>query len=389
MPKIKITNSNKSNVAKISKGTGKHTLKAWHVVAGLALFIAGGFIVAYSQAATETRTVEKAEPIVFYQDNDTAMQVERTNHKTIQQQGPKIIQLSAEGDLYCFNKNSDDGRNRKMNPKEITNLLTELQSANITQLPTPINGSGSVNSKSITFIDPTTKKSVNVNLLGPNGTAPGITKAITILEKTCATNSRPAKRLDTPSRNKPTSFQNSTSANGIASYMVGVARAAEYTNYNNDFTFTLLGLIQNARTSRGLPAFIVHSCLNKSAADWSNQMAGRYNTIVQATGARPSDFIIWHSNLQAQIPAFCGGGWTSLGENVGWDNASAKGIPAQQAAQSMFTNYMNSPSHRDQILGRATFVGVGSTLTSNKETILNATHFASGNLVDVKAAATK
>ncbi|QQS26719.1 hypothetical protein IPM44_03290 [bacterium] len=389
MSKIKKTNSNKSNVAKRSKGTSKYTLKAWYIVAGLALFIAGGFIVAYSQAATETMALEKAEPIVFYQDNDVPVQIEKTNNTPIQQRGPKIIQLSAEGDLYCFNKNSEGGNNRKMNPSEVSGLLTELQSTNINHLSTPISESGSISSKSITFINPTTKKSVNINLLGPNGTAPGITKAITILEKACATNNKPATRLDIPSRNKSTSYQGPTSANGVASYMVGVARAAEYTNYNNDFTFTLLGLIQNARTSRGLPAFVVHSCLNKSAADWSNQMAVRYNTVVQNTGTRPGDFIIWHSNLQAQIPAFCGGGWTSLGENVGWDHASAKGISAQQAAQSMFTNYMNSPPHRDQILGRATFVGVGSTLTSNKETILNATHFASGNLVDVKAAATK
>lgn len=391
MAQVNKSSSKKSNVANMKKGTTQYTLKAWHIVAGLVLFIAGGFIVAYSQAATETIALEKSEPIIFYQDNDTSAQIEKINDVPVQNQGPKIIQLSAEGDLYCFDKNTDNGANRKMSPQEITNLLNELQTANITQPPTPSAALAGVNAKSITYTNPTTHKAVSINLLQTNESTPSITKAVSSLDKACSTNNKPTKRLNVPLRSSRRAVsQNYFSVNQVAARLVGTAQAAAtQANYASDFSAALLNLIQSERTKHGLPAFAVHPCLNRSGVDWSSQMAVRYNSVTQSTGTYPKDYIIWHSNLAAEIEPFCGKQWTKLGENVGNDSASALGVSAAQAAQSMFNNYMNSQLHRNQILGNTTYIGVGSTLTANQATILNTTHFASGTLFDLRAPASK
>lgn len=385
MPQVKKAPPPKSNLMRSKPVKLGYKLKPWHALAGLALFIAGGFIVAYSQAATENTAIIKSEPIIFYQDDDSATVIEKDNNSAILKQGPKIIQLSPNGELFCFEKSTDTGETRKMNPDDIAALLGELKSANLTQLPVPKIATGNVTAKSLTYIDPTTKRSIGINLQGSNNSTPAVAKAIDSLQKACKAHSKPTNRMMAPTVNKATS-QSLTGAASIAKSLVGVAQAAEYANYNDTFNTTILNLIQTERHNRGLPAFIVHGCLNRSAADWSGRMAGRYNASMQTFGAPPGDYYIWHSVLAAEIEPFCGKQWTKLGENVGFDYAAATGKNPQQAAQSMFTNYMNSAPHRAAILGNTTYVGVGSMMTTNQTIILNTTHFASGTIYDLKAA---
>lgn len=93
-----------------------------------------------------------------------------------------------------------------------------------------------------------------------------------------------------------------------------------------------LQLLNQDRTSRGVPALGSHGQLDAKAQAWAERLA-RENRI-------------YHSNLSSGITA-C---WRSLGENVGYGSSVAQ----VQAA------YMNSSPHRANILNRSfDRVGVG------------------------------
>lgn len=90
-------------------------------------------------------------------------------------------------------------------------------------------------------------------------------------------------------------------------------------------------LVNNTRAAHGLRALHMHGTLNNKAQAWAEQLA-------REGGLR-------HSNLASGAPA----GWRALGENVG------VGYSIRQVHDA----YMNSPSHRANILGNWTHAGYG------------------------------
>jgi uncharacterized protein YkwD len=93
-----------------------------------------------------------------------------------------------------------------------------------------------------------------------------------------------------------------------------------------------LGLINNLRTSRGLPALQVHSGLAASAQGWAGHMA--------STGTLAHD-----PGLGSAVS-----GWTTIGENVGMG----------PTVSSIWAAFLASPQHLSNLTsGAYTHIGVG------------------------------
>ena len=112
---------------------------------------------------------------------------------------------------------------------------------------------------------------------------------------------------------------------------------------------TMLGLINDARTSRGLHAVSMHDALHRAARSHSTDMIRR-------------DYFA-HSSLsglgigtRARKAGYSLSGWSqwSVGEVIAW-GSGARGTP-----QAIFKAWMSSSGHRSVILGkRWRDVGVG------------------------------
>ena len=102
---------------------------------------------------------------------------------------------------------------------------------------------------------------------------------------------------------------------------------------------TLLSKINSARSSNGLPALASHWDLVDDAEAHSNRMM-------------EADKLYHNSNLAGVTT-----GWLALGENVG----------VGPSANSIHTAFMNSSSHRANIMGDFTHVGVGAVRESDNK----------------------
>ena len=105
------------------------------------------------------------------------------------------------------------------------------------------------------------------------------------------------------------------------------------------YSSRLVSLINQARAEHGLRALTVTSGTSTVAATWTNHLDSQ-----QALSHNP--------DLGHQLETHGSPNWTSYGENVGDGPTSS--------ADTLFQAYMNSPEHRDNILGSAyRFLGVG------------------------------
>lgn len=95
---------------------------------------------------------------------------------------------------------------------------------------------------------------------------------------------------------------------------------------------TIATLVNQARTSAGLPGLIHNPSLDAVAVQWANQMGA-------------ANVMSHNPSYSSQIP----GGWTRAGENV------AMGQPTPS---EMHTAWMNSEGHRANILGDFTDIGI-------------------------------
>ncbi|HMC68902.1 MAG TPA: CAP domain-containing protein, partial [Mycobacteriales bacterium] len=101
----------------------------------------------------------------------------------------------------------------------------------------------------------------------------------------------------------------------------------------------LVSLINNARAQNGLKALTVTSGTSTVAANWTNHLDQE-----QALSHNP--------DLGHQLETHGSPDWTAYGENVGDGPTSS--------ADTLFQAYMNSPEHRDNILGSAyRYLGIG------------------------------
>ena len=98
--------------------------------------------------------------------------------------------------------------------------------------------------------------------------------------------------------------------------------------------------INQERTSRGKPALAVCSGIVDVARAWSDKRAATNNQV----GHNP--------DYSKQIPS----GWTKAAENVAW------GSGGNATVEVLHKALMNSPGHKDNILGDFTHIGVGVTL---------------------------
>jgi uncharacterized protein YkwD len=145
---------------------------------------------------------------------------------------------------------------------------------------------------------------------------------------------------------QPKTFRRLASLLATAAVMVvaGVAAPAPATAFTatngvrlNAVEARLAALINQARTSRGIPALTVTAGTTDLARDWSMTQAVR-NTLYH------------NPYLVSGIQNHGSSSWGATAENVGrgWD------------ADSLFAAYMNSPGHRANILDRSMrYLGIG------------------------------
>jgi uncharacterized protein YkwD len=123
---------------------------------------------------------------------------------------------------------------------------------------------------------------------------------------------------------------------------VAPAPASAFTTTSNGVRldaveYRLAVLINQARTSRGIPALTVAPGTTDLARDWSMNQARK-------------DTLYHNPNLVSGVQTHGSYDWRAVAENVGrgW------------SADSLFTAYMNSPPHRANILDRSMrYLGIG------------------------------
>ena len=125
-----------------------------------------------------------------------------------------------------------------------------------------------------------------------------------------------------------------------AAGLVAPSQASAFTTTNglrlNAVEARLAALINNARTSRGLPALTVAAGTTDFARAWALNQASRN--------------LLYHNPNLAHVARYGSGDWRAVAENVGrgWD------------ADSLFQAYMNSPGHRANILDTdMRYLGIG------------------------------
>lgn len=124
---------------------------------------------------------------------------------------------------------------------------------------------------------------------------------------------------------------------------------------------SVIGLINNARTARGLLPLRPHSSLTSISGVRASRMASS-NTMSHTIGG----------NLGSQLNSY-NVRWYRYGENIGWSTA---GWPAS-SAKAIFNMWMNSSSHRALILSdRFNYVGVGLAYRSSNRKTFGSAVFA-------------
>lgn len=377
MPQAKKSTPKKSNVARSNKVNTKYIFKPWHAIAGLALFIAGGFVVAYSQASSDSAATKAQLPLIQYEEGNGAAVVEREGSSSKLVQGPKTIQLTQTGELFCFSENQDQGATRKLPKPEVTQLLTDLSNAGLTELPAPSGDQAQVQTKLIRYIDPKSGAVVEINLNNVTSGNTSYVKAVSALQAACAKSNQPTKRQNAPeievTTNTPTTMHLPT----IQRAIVGTAHAGSTPDpkitWLNRFNDVLRWNVQNARAQNGLPAYAIEPCLGVSASRWSTTMATNYNNNVAAKESKSLP-LIYHSKVLEVIDAACGPNYTRGGENVG--TGVAMQVSADEAAKQMFDAYMASPGHRAAILDpRFNGFNTATIISANGYRVFNTQHF--------------
>lgn len=120
----------------------------------------------------------------------------------------------------------------------------------------------------------------------------------------------------------------------VAFVLFGAASPAGASTSTDEHDF--LRLLNQARTSAGLPALVSDPALADTSRSWSGAMA--------------SDGKISHATNLAQIAESVEPNWQKIGENVG----------VGYDPQGLHDAFMNSPGHRDNIMGNGyNRVGIG------------------------------
>jgi uncharacterized protein YkwD len=118
------------------------------------------------------------------------------------------------------------------------------------------------------------------------------------------------------------------------------ATAATYAAAEQDF----VARINAARGAGGLGPLVVNTQLVRVARDWSAVMAAEDR--------------MYHNPVLGQQVT---GDWTRLGENVGY--TARTGATQAELVERLHNAFMDSPPHRDNVLGDYNQVGVGITIT--------------------------
>ena len=378
MPQAKKSTPKKSNVARSNKVNSKYKFKPWHAIAGLALFIAGGFVVAYSQASADVAATKAQLPLIQYEEGTGAAVVEKDGNSSKLVQGPKTIQLTQTGELFCFGENQDQGATRRLAKNDASQLLTELSNSGLTELPAPPENQVQVQTKLIRYIDPKTGEIVGINLNNIAANNTSYTKAVGTLQAACAKNAQPAKRQNAPEIKVKTNTPTTMHLPAIQRAIVGTAQAGATPDpkvaWLNRYNEVMRWNIQNARKENGLPFYIEEPCLGVSASNWSSTMATNYNNNTAAKESRSLP-IIYHSKLSEAIVPYCGNNWRVLGENVGTAGAMQEGS-ADVMAKKLFDAYMASPGHRANILSPIfNRFNTATLISANGTRVFNTQHF--------------
>jgi len=126
---------------------------------------------------------------------------------------------------------------------------------------------------------------------------------------------------------------------GIAAVPLAAPAAAGYTPPLSSFDARLLADINHARAAHGLRGLTAVAGTTDVAHGWSCHMA-TYRTLAH------------NLRLGGQLPTHGSSLWTTYGENVGSESATA-------SADSLYRAYMASPMHRANILDRSyRYVGI-------------------------------
>lgn len=351
----------------------KSRVKPWHVVAALALFIAGGFVVAYSRAAQPLEKQTTTSVSIAYYDNVPVIQVKNGDQVGFTK-APHSIEIDSSGQIYCMPSEGDEGTSRQLAANELAQLRAVANSALNKPANTPPE-EATVSARTLFVAQAGQPNPTAIAYSKTSATPANFDKAINALEQACASSgTQRLQRIKKPKlkETNPASANDMISTTPLSHVLNPIGKAYALSGPLTNYAFDLIGLINQQRVRYGLPALQTEGCLNQGAEKISGWNA-TLNIMVHTT------------NMANNIGDYCKPNWTKLGENISRN-------PRQDIRETMFyvclptgcavpadpntidyrtisqegRSYMASPSHRSNILNNEWHrIGAGAYVGDN------------------------
>lgn len=254
---------------------------------------------------------------------------------TIHESRGKSINVTTSGTIYCTPEDEGDIKVVQLSQEEVQKIISDVKSKNPASGATNANNirTSVGNSKQLMLSN---NGSTEVLVSEDSQSSEGLKQAEQILNAVCDTANQTVSDELVPEFTPQKDSKPTSSVGGRVSFIpkasAGGGSSGEAIEHDQ------INKINNERRARGLSTLGRSECLTVAARKWTNHMA--------------KTNVLSHSSLIGPVENNCGTGWyKKIGENIGYGGDSA----------SIFHAYMNSPSHRENIL-RPEYqrVGVGA-----------------------------
>ncbi|MFO0955213.1 MAG: CAP domain-containing protein [Candidatus Saccharibacteria bacterium] len=370
MPKKKKTLTKSSRTPQSKTGSLKSfKLKPWHILTGIALFVVGGFVVAFSQAATQTQgRIAQDKVLISFEDTSQPVVLSAPlGAEPSFSLAPQTIDVTTDGTIYCLPANATEGQTGQLPTAKLKDLKAFLAQQAPIQLPeAQTDAVVATQTASFRTADGgplqtvVTKDVTNINN--------SLGKLKNSLEKACTNANKPMKRAGKPSFNQKPDVP-TASPEAISRLIIPTAHAAIQDPWTQAFDAKLKALVGEYRAQNSKQVAWEQTCLLNMSLWWSQSMADRY-------GLRHISTVQSYTDTAVFFCANLGSFGFALGENVGWVPLAASYPTPEAAAQKLFDTYKASPEHNANMLDpRWNRWGTTSVLTNDRNNVYNTQEF--------------
>lgn len=321
----------------------------------LGLILLGVLITRLFAASADTTTPQRIGQLSLRYDEEVPqVEVKAADGTVTYPSAAYTIDVATDGTLYCLPANSGTGSTRLLSQAEFRTLRRKILNLKVVQeWNEQVKPDVMVNNKPIFTIANDAGDKLEIAVANDLQKSPRFQAAAQIMKNLCDTTGQPIAR-----RKKPTFVPavlgtlspspSPLSINPIEYFRTALLPTAYALSLDQAVADSQLFLLNSTRSNHGLAPLSKYYCLTDIANGWSVHLA-----LLSEQGMNG---ILEHNHEYLNKSASaCNSNGLKLSENVGYGGSS----------EQIFTAYMNSPSHRANILDPDyTHVGIGHAITN-------------------------